>query len=494
MPEPRGWELYLPYYFRAAENELRKISPIKSVRLLPEEGQILIFNRVPAKLVFEKREPLSESKRWLPVLKNMARILVENIVLTTAYDGWPGPKVLDLMSQESPVSGLIISGRGLCLPEGTLRLADNCYFLPTFLKKNSRFLKDNWRAGKKFVAVTGSLNGSQNSEEISVRLTWAKLFGFTFLSQKAETQLRPFFENFQAIKRLLRRKGRLIFVKLRHLPGDVEGIALGEHFLLKTPKGLEEILGTSTGLCAGIYEGNFEGPVLALVYAAYEHARRLGGGFIRFEPFSYHVLGDLYADWGDLGAALWAYRLAEGGTLQPADLFNSQGLILKTLELYEEAEEAFRKALSFAPDDPLINFNLGSLLLERTDSEALQYLRLAFKLSPARSLFVETLAKALAQAGQKEEALDLLFGRNDLTLRGKTLLGKLLYEAGRFQEAFECLKAVSLERDAPAEALAYLALLYKQRGESEAAFVLAREALRRGGSRISEILDKTEGS
>ena len=492
MSEPRAWELYLPYYLKAAESELRRLSPLKSVRILPEDGPLLIFNRVPVSLVFENREPLAEARRWLPVLRHLARVLVENLVLSTAYDGWPGPKVLDLMSQEAPISGLLISGRNLSLPEGSLRLTDNVYFLPAFMKKTLRFLKENWRVGKKFVSVGVSLEGSRNLNTVLARLEWARLFGFTFLSPKAEAQLQPVFENFGAVKRLLRNKGKLILVKLSRPPKGIKGVSLGDLLLLKSPKGLEDLLGTSSGLCAGIYEGNFKGPALALVYAAYEHARRLGGGSVRFEPFSYHVLGDLYADWGDMGAALWAYREAEKGTLQPAYLFNSRGLLLKALGLYEEAEKAFRRALSLAPEDPLINFNLGTLLLENRDSEALTYLRSAFRLSPARVLFAETLAEALSQAGRKEEALELLLGRSQLTLKGRALLGRLLYEAGRFEEAFECLKAVSREREAPAEALAYLALLYQRKGESEAAFVLAREALRRGGSRISEILDQKE--
>jgi len=492
MPEPQGWEFYKAYYFKAAEEELRKVSPLKTLRLLPEEGEILIFNRVPARLAFERREPLSEAKRWLPVLKNTARILVENLILKTACDGRPGLGVLDLMPQESPVPGLIISGRGLKLPEGTLKLASNVYFLPSFLKKSSWFLKENWRAGKRFAAATVSLKSSPNLKEPQARLSFAKLFGLTYLSPKAETRLQPFLENFQALKRVLRGKRKLILVKRPRPHEGHKGLALGEYLLLETTKKAEDLLKTSERLCVGLYKGGFEGPPLGLVYAACEHAQRVGGGLVSFEPFSYHVLGDLYADWGDLGAALWAYRLAEKGTQQPGDLFNSQGLILKALELYEEAEKAFRKALSFAPEDPLINFNLGSLLLEKEDPEALKYLRLALKVSSERSLFAETLAEALVRANQKEKALNLLLGRKDLSLKGQALLGRLLYETGKFEEAFQCLKEVSLKREAPAEALAYLALLYKSKGESEAALVLAREALRRGGSRISKILRQAE--
>ncbi len=480
MPEPRGWELFLPYYLKIAEEELRRLSPFKELSLRSGEGPLLLFGKIPMTLRCETRPALSEAKKWFPVLQEWARNLVENLVLRTAYNGLPGPKVLSFILRQRPISGLVFTGKIKSFPPGTLALEEKLYFLPAIFQKTTDFLREAWRSGWKFVSAQVDCRDPEDHSQFRKSLAWAKLFGFSYLSRRAKESLQPFWEREEDLRRILRSSGSLVLVKLGAPPRGIKTVKVGEQYLFRTRRSPRALLGTSQGLCGGIYEGKASGAPLALVYGAYEQARRLGGGLVKFEPFTYHVLGDLYADWGDLGQALWAYRQAEGHTPQPAHLYNSLGLVFRALELTEEAIGALKKALHHAPQDALVHFNLGSLLVEKGDLAGISHLRKAWELFPSNPLFTEKLAEALWNQGEAEEALKILSGARQLSLKGQTLLGRLLYQQGRIEEAFEILREVVHSREAPAEALAFLALIYRRRGEPEAAEVLAREARRRG--------------
>ncbi len=493
MPEPLGWERYLPYYLTAAEEELRRVCPHGSPGLLPEEGNLLIFGRVPVTLRLSERGPLSETKRWFPVLKELARRLVENLVLSTAVDGYPGEGLLALMLARGPVKGLLVSGRTLRPPAGAIRLSTGEYLLPDSEVDGRVFLRESWRARRSFRAVSVELKTPADLEEGRKRLELARLFGLTYLSPRAERELAVFLVSLPEVKKFLRRRGPMGLLRLKEPPEGVRGLFLGEFFLFRCRRSVRELFGGSGGLCGGLYPGGFSGPPLALLYAALEHARRAGGGLVSFEPFTYHVLGDLYADWGDLGAALWAYSQARGGTRQPADLLNSLGLIYRSLGFLDEAEKNLREALELSPEDPLIHYNLGEVLAAKGEPEALGHFSRAYELSGRRSLFAEALARELFRNGRLEEARAILEGLSGLSLAGRTLFGEILYRLGDFAGAFEVLREVSLAREAPARALAYLALLYRHyKGEPEAAEVLAREALRRGGREVSELLREVQ--
>ena len=494
MPEPRGWEKYLDLYLAEAEEELRRIAPHGSPRLRPEEGNILIFGRVPAALFFSERSPLPEAKRWFPTLKELARLLVENLVLSSACDGYPGERVLARLLSRGGVRGLLIKGRGLEPPAGALKLSGDEYLLPDGVTDGRGFVRELWRGRRAFRAVPVKLAAMDDLETARRKLELARLFGLTYLSPRAEKDLAPFLADLSRIKRFLRRGGPLALLRLREPPRGLRGLCLGDFFLFRYGAFARRILGRGGGLCGGLYSGEPKGPPLAMAYAACEHARRAGGGLVSFDLFTYHVLGDLYADWGDLGAALAAYERAREGTRQPADLLNSLALVCRSLGFPDRAEEVLREALRLSPDDPLIHYNLGEVLSERGErKEALTLLRRAWELSGRRSLFAEALARELLLSGRIEEAREVLSGRSGLSLSGKTLYGEVLYRSGDFQEAFAVLREVARSREAPARALAYLSLLYRHyKGEPEAAEVLAREALRRGGREIAELFREVE--
>ncbi len=486
MSEPLGWEKYLEHYLRAAERELLRVCPRGKPRLLPEEGNLLLFGRVPATLRFSERGSLTENKRWFPVLRELALKTVEHLVLTTAQDGYPGEGLLWLLLEKGPVRGLLISGRPLPPPPGSLRLASGKFFLPETQTDLRSFLRENWRSGRNFRAVEITLRTPDDLEEARAWLEVARLFGLTYLSPRAQKDLLPFRQHLSSVKRWLRRKGLLGLLRQKERPPDISGLPLEDYFLFRLPSPKKKI---GRGYIGGLYSGNFPGPPLALVYAACEHSRRAGGGVISFEPFTYHVLGDLYLDWGDLGAALWAYHLIGEKSPQPAELLNNLGLIYRTLGLPEKAREFFRQALSLAPDDPLIHYNLAGVLGQEERGEALEHLRRAYQLSGQKTLFAEALARELLEQNRTSEAAEVLSGRNDLSLRGKTLLGEILYREGRLEEAYHLLREVCGHREAPPRALAYLALLYRDwRKEKEVAEILEREALSRGGPEIRSLL------
>ncbi|QJA06119.1 tetratricopeptide repeat protein [Thermosulfurimonas marina] len=487
MPEPRGWEIYLPHYLARAEEELQALRPDLCLRLLPEEGNLLLFDRIPATLRVEERRPLSEMRRWFPVLTSLARALIERTVLSLSLNGLPGPGLLGELLKEGPLSGLLLRGRGLKLPEGTLALTRGLYFLPDSLSLRQRFLREHWREGRSFRARALELAEEEDLKRAPWALKALSPLGLTYLGEKGARALSPVLEILPALKRLLRRGGPLTVLRVRQSPEGLSGIAAGEFFFTT------ERLPGGRGFCAGIYEGDFEGPPLALALAACEHARRAGGGVVRFEPFTYHVLGDLYLEWEDLGAARWAYEKGLSGTRQPADLLNSLGGVYRALGLRAEAREALEEALRLCPEDPLIHHNYGEILLEEGDPRALEHLRRAWELSRGRPLFAGTLARALAREGRRKEALGVLSSLPHLDRETQALYGELLYQEGRKEEALKVLKGLSYHRDCPAAVLARLAVIYFEKGEAEAARVLAREAVRRGGKAAREILEEVKG-
>jgi len=486
VTEPRGWEIYFPHYLARAEKELQTLVPDFSLQLLPEEGNLLIFDRVPATLRLRARRPLAEMRRWFPVLVSLARALVERTVLSWSLEGLPGPELLEELLEKGPLPGLLVRGRGLRLPRGTLALARGLYFLPDDLFFRRSFLQEHWREGKRFRARALVFSQGEVGEPARTLEPLPPL-GLTYLGEKGKEALSSVLAVFPALRRLLRRGGPLLVLRSKSSPEGLSGVAAGEYFFTT------ERLPAARGLCAGVYEGDFEGPPLALALAACEHARRAGGGVVKFQPFTYHVLGDLYLEWGDLGAARWAYERGLSGTQQPADLLNSLGGVYRALGLAAEARKAWEEALRLSPEDPLIRYNYGEGLLEEGDPRALEHLRRAWELSRGGLLFAGALARALAREGRSQEALEVLTSLPRLDRETQALYGELLYQVGRKEEALKTLRELSYQRDCPPTVLARLAVIYFEKGEEEAARVLAREAVRRGGKGPRKILEEVQG-
>ncbi len=473
MSPPYGWKTYAESYLREVKRRLKKCVPYE-VRVSFGDGELEVFGEPLLDVGFTERVPISEAKRWNELLKHFVSTLFEKLVLEWQVEGFPSAEVL---REDLPLGGLVVKGSGLRLPEGTVCVSKGIFFIPSFLKKQKEFLKDCWRRGARFWSASTVFEGRER--EVRRELEAARYLNFSYLSQKARSELSLFLNDLEKLRRL---KGkRAVVVKKGTYLVTVPKVESQDYLVFRTDDSPFKVLGTSQGLCGGecpVRDG-LEGSPYLLAFAACEEARRLGGGFVTASTFTYHILGDLYADWGDLGKALWAYRVAERHPVQPKKLFNSVGLVLKTLDLVEEAIEYFKKALECDPDDPLVNYNLGSTLLKLGDGSAKDYLKKAWKSAPHKRLFAEGYARALFEFGNLEEALEVLEACGSLSLEGQTLLGKVYYQLEREQEAFSTFKKVVSSEEAPGEAFAYLAIFYRKRGESEVAELLENEAQKR---------------
>jgi len=179
------------------------------------------------------------------------------------------------------------------------------------------------------------------------------------------------------------------------------------------------------------------------------------------------------------------------------DYFEAQnmlGLALAGLQRYEEAAAAHRRALAMRPDDAGAHEALGSALTHQQDvvaaeasfrralaltpdsatawnglgmtlqssglfDEAVDCFRRALAISPDRASFHRSLITLGAQEADPAEVqrLGALLGQVDLPLKERIeagfALGKLLDDAGRFDEAFPCFaRANALLKQTPAAA------------------------------------------
>jgi len=202
-----------------------------------------------------------------------------------------------------------------------------------------------------------------------------------------------------------------------------------------------------------------------LMYAlsALEHARRLKTEQkVFFEGFTYHVLGDLYYEWEDLGKALKYYDLAEGFTKQPIELALSKGAIYYLLGEFDQAEEILKSHLcGCEKEDPALHYNLGLIYYQKEAYEKSRYhFYKAHLLEPKNTLFREALIKFLWDTGAYQELEEVFSGIDDLTPKEQLYLGKLYFYQKKYEQAFELLKRTLNLPERDGETLGFLAWLY----------------------------------
>src|SRR5207248_9687632 len=115
------------------------------------------------------------------------------------------------------------------------------------------------------------------------------------------------------------------------------------------------------------------------------------------------------------------------------------GLALERQGLYAEAIAAFRKAVASAPDFAEAQAKIGNLLLNHGDeAQALDCLRRAAAVDPESSIGLLCEAKLLMEEGKAaaaEERLRRAIDRDPLNSDTHSLLGTVLMELGRFDDA-----------------------------------------------------------
>jgi tetratricopeptide (TPR) repeat protein len=170
--------------------------------------------------------------------------------------------------------------------------------------------------------------------------------------------------------------------------------------------------------------------------------------------FPYYLRAKIYTERGQARKA--AADLEEAVSLDPkfAEAWSDLGEARTTLLDQAGALEAFKKAVSFAPNDPVAQTRLGSELLEQGKAaEAVPHLQEAAHLDPENQSALYNLERALGQDGHpaqanavKEELLALLHSRDrrDQSVFTATELndqGSALEKAGNLQAALEKYRA-----------------------------------------------------
>lgn len=152
-------------------------------------------------------------------------------------------------------------------------------------------------------------------------------------------------------------------------------------------------------------------------------------------------LGALYAQDGRLAVALEEARVALAADAGYAPAYNLQGLVHMLLGDRGQAEEAFRRALAIAPNDPEINNNYGWFICQSgRPADSISRFRLAY-----RNPFYQTPSSPYMNAGicflrmkeykEAEEHLNLALRAAPSNVRARYWLAETYFQSGRLSEA-----------------------------------------------------------
>lgn len=152
-------------------------------------------------------------------------------------------------------------------------------------------------------------------------------------------------------------------------------------------------------------------------------------------------LGALYMQSGRFAVALDETRIALESDSSYAPAYNLLGLVRMFLGETPAAEDAFRSALSLAPNDPEINNNYGWFLCQTgKQADSLRYFRNAYS-----NTLYKTPTKPYTNAGlcllrqkqykEAEEHLNTALRYDAGNTQAMYWLGELYYQTGRLIEA-----------------------------------------------------------
>lgn len=152
-------------------------------------------------------------------------------------------------------------------------------------------------------------------------------------------------------------------------------------------------------------------------------------------------LGSLYVQDSRFSVALEEARIAQAADSDYAPAYNLQGLVHMFLGDKPQAEEAFRRALSIAPNDPEINNNYGWFLCQTgKPAESINRFRTAY-----RNPLYQSPTKPYTNAGicllkmkdykGAEEHLNIALRIDPSNTQARYWLAETYYQSGRLSEA-----------------------------------------------------------
>jgi len=481
---------------------------------IPYLQNLEIFKEINFKEVFrysteELIKNYKTSKNLLPLLL-AERFLWENI-----ENNFFSYKLLNLVLKEREVSGYLFffpyknfENKKIFSEFPFIRLNETYYFYPSEWGNAFKIFINLWKKKVRFFSVEVNFYKEFSEENIKNNLKLAQILEFSYLSQKALKSLENYLPTLEVNKlseitnKFLKiKEGVLILSSKRDIKEDLKKVGAkiikeleGENslFLVKNLDlnkitSLYKENSTKTGVLSWDVWGKFKDkgstPLIFLI-GAYEHARRVNQINIKvFEGFTYHVIGDLYYEWKDLGKALKYYLLSRDYTKQPVELALSESAIYYTFGELDRAEKILRKELcSCKKEDPLIHYNLALIYLKKEKKEEAKYhFYKAHLLDPENNVFREALIKYLWDFEEYEELGDFLTSLKNLSLKERIYLGKFYFYKKEYKKAFKYLKDVLTLKERDGETLLFLAWLYlyfnKEKEISQALLKEAQEIL-----------------
>ena len=482
--------------------ELKKYKPFVKL-LFPILKKELSLKEDAIKELFlnSTKELASKKEEIIPIL------LGERLVLELLEREFLPVELLKEVLREKSVKGLILKGKLNRLIKSLRRrfiffeLGNGFFFVP-FLNDAKILIREIFNSREELRGVEVELN-LENLKERQDFLALNEVFGFDLLFEKGKREIEKFFGRLDVNKfkevnqRFLELSGGILIGNLSEkIKGEVlknfeslETFDFGRGVVLLfnslslegVEKVCEEFRLKAGMLTKGLWQqyGIEEATPILFMLGALEHAIRLRDKHvIVFEGFTYHVLGDLFFEWGDMKKALRYYELGSAYTKQPVELALSRAAICYELGNYAEAESLLKRALcECRGKDPAVYYNLGLLYFKKGLYEAAveQFYR-AHLISPLDVLFREALVSALWKLGRHEEIKELLEDKEDLSFKEMRILGKVYFKEENFHKAYEFLKkGISGEPDV--EAMLYLAWIYLYiNKESQAGRILLEEA------------------
>ena len=185
-------------------------------------------------------------------------------------------------------------------------------------------------------------------------------------------------------------------------------------------------------------------------------------------------LGGLYAQDGRFAIALEEARIALSADSSYAPAYSLQGLVHMFLGEKGPAEEAFRRALSIAPNDPEIHNNYGWFLCQTgREAESLGHFRMAY-----RNTLYNTPTKPYTNAGicqlklkdykAAEESLNIALRIDPSNLQARYWLAETYYQSGRLSEARHMVTDLGRMIDTTVDVVWLGARIERKAGDREA--------------------------
>jgi len=181
------------------------------------------------------------------------------------------------------------------------------------------------------------------------------------------------------------------------------------------------------------------------------------------------------------GAAAIA-RMKEAVAQQPrnAELHDDLGSLYAQAQDWPHAEQAFSEAIRLKPDSAAAHLHLGFVLQAEQKPDAVQEWQQAYKLAPENASLALIVGKALADAGQDEQALPLLEHAHELAAQSTDSayqLSLVLQRLNRVHEAIDLLKSVVHAEPSNVDALVNLGLALTQAHEARDAIPFLQGAI-----------------